>query len=83
MLTAAQANAISTAAQSVMSNQDLPALLKALDDAYQKIEVAAKNGQKKVVIWPTQHVKGDMKIMLQGLGYSVTDETAGDITVSW
>ena len=83
MLTAAQARAISTTIKSVAKNQDLPALLKALDDAYAKIESAAQSGNDKVVIYPTQHVKDDLKIALKGLGYNIAEEIGGDLTVSW
>ena len=83
MITAAEAKTISVIIKSVANNQDLPALLTSLDDAYKKIEASAVSGKDNVVIYPTQHVKGDMKIALQGLGFTVVDETGGDLTVSW
>ena len=80
---AAEAKTISATIKRVATNQNLPALLKSLDDAYKKIEASAGSGNDKVVFYPTQGVKDDLKIALQGLGFIVVNETGGELTVSW
>jgi hypothetical protein len=83
VITKNEAKQISSNVKTVRSATNAAALIKSLDQAYEKIRIAAEDGKSNCVIHPTQSEKADVALVLRQLDFDVVENLGGDLTVSW